>query len=404
MSTSPSASAGALAGLRVIDLSRVLGGPFCTQTLADYGATVIKVEPPTGDETREWGPPFRDGVSSYFAGANRNKTDIAIDLRTEDGKALLMSLLEGADVLVHNFKPGTLEKWGLGYDDVLRQRFPSLILCHVSGFGEDGPLGGLPGYDAVIQAMSGLMSINGPVEGEATRMGIPIVDLGTGLYATIAILMALQERTRSGLGQKLDVTLYDCALALLHPHVANTLMSGKAPVRTGNAHPNISPYDSFATGDGAVFLAVGNNGQFAKLCAELGQPQLAQDPRYLDNRDRVVNRADLKADLERLLTDHSAETLSDTLLRKGVPAGPVRDVPAALDAAHTKHRRMVETVGTYQGAGLPIKMSRTPGTARTAPPRHGQDTIAVARDAGLTDAQIQTLIDRGVLLVAQDDA
>jgi crotonobetainyl-CoA:carnitine CoA-transferase CaiB-like acyl-CoA transferase len=211
------ASAGALAGLKVIDLTRVLGGPYCTMILSDHGAEVIKIEPPQGDETRGWGPPFHEGDASYYIGVNRNKRALALDLSKPEGRAVLLRLLEGADVLVENYKPGSMEKWGIGYADVLSKRFPGLIHCRVSGFGADGPLGGLPGYDAIIQAMVGLMSINGDATTGPLRMGTPIVDLATGLYSTIAILMALNERQRSGQGQFLDMSLHDCGMALLRP-------------------------------------------------------------------------------------------------------------------------------------------------------------------------------------------
>ncbi|HEX5513393.1 MAG TPA: CoA transferase [Gammaproteobacteria bacterium] len=393
---------GALAGLRVVDLSRVLGGPFCTQVLADHGAEVIKLEPPQGDETREWGPPFRDGLSAYYSGANRNKQVAAVDLRRPEGREIVFNLLEGADVLVHNFKSGAMERWGMGYDEVLRERFPQLIYCHVTGFGEHGPLGGLPGYDAVVQALSGTMSINGAPDGGPVRMGTPIVDLGTGLYAVIAILMALIERNRSGLGQKLDVSLYDCCISMLHPQAANTLMSGKTPQRTGNAHPNISPYDAYRTGKGMIFLGVGNNGQFAKLCQLLGNPALAQDPRFGSNGDRVVNREELKVELEALLVAHEADALSMTLLQEGVPAGAVLDVAAALEAPHTKFREMVVSIDNYKGTGIPIKLSRTPGSVRTAPRRLGQDSREVCRKAGLSEAQIDELIRAGVVIVSDE--
>lgn len=393
---------GALAGIRVVDLSRVLGGPFCTQILADHGAEVIKLEPPQGDETREWGPPFRDGLSAYYSGANRNKQVAAVDLRRPEGREIVLSLLEGADVLVHNFKSGALEKWGLGYDAVLRERFPRLIYCHVTGFGEEGPLGGLPGYDAVVQALSGTMSINGAPDGGPVRMGTPIVDLGTGMYAAIAILMALVERNRSGLGQKLDVSLYDCSISLLHPQAANALMSGKTPQRTGNAHPNISPYDAYRTGSGMIFLAVGNNGQFAKLCQLLGKPELGEDPRFGSNGDRVINREALKVELEALLAAHEADALSTTLLEQGVPAGAVRDVPAALAAPHTIFREMVVSLDGYQGTGIPIKLSRTPGAVRTAPRRLGQDSREICRKAGLSEDQIDELVRAGVVITSDE--
>src|SRR5690349_6389745 len=235
---------GALDGLKVIDLSRVLGGPYCAQMLADHGADVIKIEPPQGDEVRDWGPPFRDDAASYFVGINRNKRGLALDLAKPEGREVLMRLLEGADVLIHNFKSGTLEKWGIGYADTLAKKFPRLIYCHITGFGPDGPLGGLPGYDAAVQAVSGLMSINGTEESGPVRIGTPIVDIGTGLNAAIGILMAINDRHKTGKGQGIDVSLYDSAVSFLHPHAANYLMSGKPPKRIGNAHPNISPYDS----------------------------------------------------------------------------------------------------------------------------------------------------------------
>jgi len=240
------ASEGALAGLQVIDLTRILSGPYCTQMLGDHGATVIKVEPPTGDETRTWGPPFVEDTASYYIGVNRNKRGIVLDLADKRGQEALLRLLAGADVLIENYKPGTLEKWGLSRD-VLEKRFPKLVHCRISGFGADGPLGGLAGYDAAVQAVAGLMSINGRPDGEAIRMGVPIVDLAAGLNAAIGILMALFERGRSGRGQFIDIALYDCGLSLLHPYVANYFVSGKTPVRVGNAHPNITPYDTFAT-------------------------------------------------------------------------------------------------------------------------------------------------------------
>ncbi|MDH1525162.1 CaiB/BaiF CoA transferase family protein [Achromobacter mucicolens] len=360
-------NAGALAGCKVIDLSRVLGGPYCTQILADHGADVLKIEPPGGDETRGWGPPFLGETASYFVGVNRNKDGMTLDLSQPAGQELLRHLLADADVLVENFKPGTLEKWGLGYDD-LKQAFPALIHCRVSGFGSDGPLGGLPGYDACAQAMCGLMSVNGEADGEATRVGLPVVDMVTGLNAAVAILLALNERTRSGLGQFLDITLYDCALSLLHPHAPNYFYSGKVPQRSGNAHPNIAPYETLPTASGPIFLAVGNNRQFAILTRTLDAPALADDPRYATNADRLRNRQALRDDLTALLARHEAAALSDQLLRAGVPAAAVQTVDQALAHPHTLHRGMVLEQGAYKGVGSPIKLSRTPATLRKLPP------------------------------------
>ena len=282
---SPARVAGALQGLRVIDLSRVLGGPYCTQSLADHGAQVIKLEPPGGDETRGWGPPFVGETASYFVGVNRNKKGICVDLSREEGRAVLWQLLEGADVLVENFKPGTLERWGMGYD-TLAGRFPRLIHCAISGFGPDGPLGGLPGYDAAIQAITGLMSVNGERDGPALRVGLPVVDMVTGLNALAGILLALAEREKSGRGQSLDIALYDCGVSLLHPHLPNHFGNGRTPQRSGNAHPNITPYDSYRTATAPIFLAVGNDRQFAKLVAHLNAAALAHDARFIDNKSR----------------------------------------------------------------------------------------------------------------------
>jgi len=387
---------GALAGLRVIDLSRVLGGPYATQCLADHGADVIKVEPPQGDETRGWGP-FKNGVSAYFNGINRNKRNAAIDFSKAEGRDLLLTLLAGADALLHNFKSGTLERWGLGYDEVLSKQFPRLIYCHITGFGEDGPLGGLPGYDAVVQAMTGLMSVNGPADGGPTRVGVPLVDIATGLHAVAAILMAVIERERSGLGQKLDISLYDCALPFLHPHAAGVLQVGVMPRRTGNEHPTIAPYEQFETSSGPLFLGVGNDGQFRRLCDLLGRPDIAVDPRFATNADRVRQRAALHALLQPPLMEHRADELSARLLSEGIPAGAMLDVPQVLDAPHTRHRDMIAELPGYQAIGIPAKLSRTPGSVRTAPGAFGERTREVCREAGLTDEQIERLIAAGVI-------
>jgi crotonobetainyl-CoA:carnitine CoA-transferase CaiB-like acyl-CoA transferase len=292
---------------------------------------------------------------------------MTLDLSQAAGQELLRHLLADADVLVENFKPGTLEKWGLGFD-TLSQAFPKLIHCRVSGFGSDGPLGGLPGYDACAQAMCGLMSVNGEADGDATRVGLPVVDMVTGLNAAVAILLALNERTRSGLGQFLDITLYDCALSLLHPHAPNYFYSGKTPGRSGNAHPNIAPYETLPTASGPIFLAVGNNRQFAQLAQVLEAPALAADPRYAANADRLANRQALRDDLAALLARHEAAALADRLLRAGVPAAAVQTVDQALAHPHTRHRGMVLEQGDYRGVGSPIKLSRTPATLRRLPP------------------------------------
>lgn len=391
------AAPGALQGIKVIDLSRVLGGPYCTQALADHGAQVIKLEPLTGDETRGWGPPFFGDTAWYFAGVNRNKQGIAVDLSCDEGRAILWKLLEDADVLVENFKPGTLARWGMDYARDLRGRFPGLIHCAVSGFGPDGPLGGLPGYDAVIQAMAGLMSVNGERDGDATRIGLPIVDMVTGLNALAGILLALAERSVSGLGQSIDIALYDCGVSLLHPHLPNYFGSGRTPQRSGNAHPNITPYDSYRTATAPIFLAIGNDRQFARLCAHLDVAELAQDPRFIDNRSRCAHRADLKAVLEARLVNHECEPLARDLMQAGVPCGPVQSVDVVARHPHTLHREMVVEIGEYRGTGTPIKLSRTPATYRNAPPTLGGDTRAVLDTLGIDAAVQQRLFEAGVL-------
>jgi len=396
-------SAGALAGLKVIDLTRVLGGPYATMILSDHGAEVIKIEPPQGDEVRDWGPPFvdfEDGTrdASYFMGINRNKRSVALDIAKPEGKAVLLRLLQDADILVENFKPGGMEKWGLGYEKDLAPRFPRLIHCRVSGFGGDGPLGGLPGYDAILQAMTGLMSVNGDPTTGPLRLGIPLVDLGTGLYSVIGILMALHERERSGRGQYLDMTLHDCGMALLHPQAANFFLNGRRPTPTGNPHPNLAPYEKYATRTGEIFVASGNNGQFRKLCELIGKPELSSDARFRDNADRLANRAELIALLGAEFGHEDGHELSLRLIRNGVPAGPVLPVDEVMQAPHTEHRAMVTELGAYRGLGTPIKLSRTPGGTRAAPPRFGEHGAEELSKHGYSAEEISQLEADGVLL------
>ena len=362
---------GSLQGLRVIDLSRVLAGPYCTQILADHGADVLKVEPPVGDETRGWGPPFdAQGTASYFHGLNRNKRGCTMDLTQDEQRQTLLGWLAEADVLVENFKTGTMEKWGLGPDELL-QRFPRLVYARITGFGAEGPMEGLPGYDAAIQALSGIMSVNGEPDargGEPLRVGLPVVDMVTGLNAAAGVAFALIERQRSGRGQFLEVALYDAGLSLLHPHAANHLMDGRIPGRSGNAHPNITPYDTFATATEKIFLAVGNDKQFATLCRVIGVPDLPRDERFASNGQRTRNRSALKEHLEAALAAIACKPLADQLVREGVPCAPIQDVATALADPHTQHRGMVVSIGKYRGVASPIKLARTPASYRLAPP------------------------------------
>ncbi|WP_313350891.1 CaiB/BaiF CoA-transferase family protein [Paracoccus sp. (in: a-proteobacteria)] len=386
---------GALEGIRVIDVSRILGGPFAAQVLGDHGADVIKVEPPAGDDTRTWGPPFQGDTASYFLGLNRNKRAIALDLSKPEGREVLLRLLEEADVLLENYKTGTLEAWGIGHD-VLSERFPRLIHCCVTGFGADGPYGGLSGYDAVLQAMGGLMSVNGDADGEPTRIGLPVVDMVTGLNAVIGIMMALHERACSGKGQFVEAALFDTSLSLLHPHAANYFLSGKLPQRSGNSHPNIAPYSTYATGSRPIYLAIGNDGQFRKLCQLIGAPALMDDPRFTSNADRLSHRDDLRRDLETALAGFRAEELAPRLISAGVPAGPVLDVAETLALPHTGHRGMIVQKGDYRGLGAPIKLSRAAASYRTAPPEFAADTDDILREHGFSDQQIADLRETGV--------
>ncbi|HXT78153.1 MAG TPA: CaiB/BaiF CoA-transferase family protein [Acetobacteraceae bacterium] len=388
---------GALAGIKVIDLTRVLGGPYCTMILSDHGADVIKIEPPQGDEVRDWGPPFHEEDASYFIGVNRNKRSLALDLGKPEGKSVLLRLLEGADVLIENFKPSSMEKWGLGYEEVLSQRFPALIHCRISGFGADGPLGGLPGYDAILQAMTGLMSINGDATTGPMRMGTALVDMGTGLYSAVGILMALHERTKSGHGQFLDMALYDCGMSLLHPHAANFFLNGKRPTGTGNPHPNLVPYDKFPTRTCEIFIASGNNGQFRKLCQLIGRPDMADDPRFANNGERNINRAALSQALAEAFADQDGNELALRLIRNGVPAGPVLPVDQSTAAAHTVHREMVTELDWYKGLGTPIKLSRTKGGTRRPPPKFAQHGTEILEQHGYTRTEIADLEKAGVV-------
>jgi len=387
---------GALAGTVVLDASRVLAGPFAGQLLGDHGAEVIKVESFDGDDTRGYGPPFVDGTAPYFLGLNRNKQDLALDLSGAAGIDLLFEMLEQADVFIENFKASTWAKWGVTDLAEITRRFPRLIHCRVSGFGETGQYGGLPGYDAAVQAISGLMAVNGPPEDSACRIGIPIVDTCTGMYGCMGILMALLERNRSGRGQMVEVTLYDTAIAMLHPHASNVLNGGKA-IRTGNGHPNIVPYDLFPTGTVPLFLAIGNDRQFRTLCIELGVADLGTDPLYRSNRDRVVNRISLRALLLPRLAPLDGMTLFERLMALGVPCAPVLTVDEALALDHTRTRDMVQQLDGYRGPGLAVKLDRTPGSVRMAPPAIGAHSREVLQRFGLPAERIETLMADSVI-------
>ena len=390
------AAPAAMTGLRVIDLTRVLGGPYCTQILADHGADVIKVEPPAGDETRDWGPPFHEDDAAYFVGINRTKRGIGLDLASEGGRDVLMKLLEGADVLIENFKPGTLDRWGIG-NDVLREKFPRLVHCRISGFGADGPRGGNPGYDAIIQAMTGMIAATGSKASGPMRIGVPVVDISTGLYATIGILMALAERQKSGQGQFLETTLYECGLAVMHPHAANYFMHGRPPSLTGNEHPNLVPYAIFPTRTDDIFIAAGNDGTFRKLAKEIGKPELGTDPRFARNKDRIANREALHQELATVFAQQEAGPLCNRLLAAGLPVGPVQKIDQALTNDHTLHRGDVIVRDWYKGVASPIRMQRSKPGLRSTPPKFSQHTREVLGEFGYASDEIDALIASGAV-------
>ncbi|MBB6564189.1 crotonobetainyl-CoA:carnitine CoA-transferase CaiB-like acyl-CoA transferase [Acidovorax soli] len=395
MATTPGATA--LGGLRVVDLTRVLAGPLCTQMLSDNGAQVVKIEPPGGDETRHLGPPYDAmGHSAYFAALNRGKKALALDLAQPEAQEVLHRLLADADVLVENFLPGTMEKWGLGYEQALAARYPRLVYCAISGFGRDGPLGGLPGYDAVLQAQCGLMSINGESASGATRMGIPIVDHLTGYVALTGILMALCSRQASGQGQRVEATLYDTALSLLLPHASNWFASHQAPGLLGSAHPNIAPYDKFRARDGHVFIGILNDGQFRRFSAHIGQPGLPGDARFRSNAERLAHRPALKAIIEAAIADADCEPLCEALMRVGVPAGVVNDVPRALAQAHCAHRGMVIQQEGFTALRAPMRLYGTPASPGAPPPGFSQHADEVLAGLGFNATERNDFYERGI--------
>lgn len=394
---SDSCTDGALAGVKVVDLSRVLAGPYCTQMLADHGAEVIKVEPPAGDDTRRWGPPFvAEGMSAYYQGLNRNKQHVCIDLASEQGQAVLARLLADADVLVENFKVGTLARWGFT-DERLQREFPRLIHCRITGFGVDGPRGGAPGYDAVLQAFSGLMAVNGEEQGGPLRIGVPVVDMVTGIHAFSGVLLALYERMRSGVGQRVDCSLLDTSIGLLHPHSANWLADGREPVRTGSAHPNIAPYDVFTAKDGDIFITVGNDRQFQDFARAIGAEEQLGSPEFASNAERVANRRKLKALILPVTLEMTRAELVERLSRVGVPAMPVNAIGEALTDEQVRHRELVLQREGYRGIGFPVRLNRTPASLRQLPGSVGRDSLATLQTLGYTAADVEAMMQAVVV-------
>lgn len=406
----------ALDGIKVLDLSRVLAGPWCTQILADLGADVIKIERPgVGDDTRTWGPPFikdADGndtdQASYFTACNRNKRSVTVDMATADGQALLQQMAAQADIVVENFKTGGLKQYGLDQES-LRAANPRLIYCSVTGFGHDGPYAERAGYDLMIQAMTGMMSITGRPDdvpgGGPLRVGVALTDLFTGVYASTAILAALQVRDRTGEGQHIDMALLDVGMAILANQASAFLNTGKAPQRQGNTHPSLAPYQDFPTLDGSMLLAIGNNGQFARFCEAAGHAEWAADARFATNTLRVKHRGVLIPMMEELTRTRSTADWVTLLEDKAVPCGPINDIAQAFDDAQVKARGLAVTLPRDAGDGIasitgvasPLRLSATPPVLRHAPPALGQHTREVLAEFGIDAARFDALRSAGVV-------
>ena len=418
--TNRSSSAGALAGIKVLDLSRVLAGPWCTQVLADLGADVVKVERPgLGDDTRQWGPPFLKDAegndttqASYFTACNRNKRSVTIDMATPEGQALIKQMALQADIVVENFKVGGLKQYGLDHES-LRALNPRLIYCSVTGFGQDGPYAERAGYDLMVQAMTGLMSITGRADtepgGGPLRVGVAVIDLFTGMYASNAILAALHVRdnaaTGTGQGQHIDMALLDVGMAVLANQASGFLATGKAPGRMGNSHPSLAPYQDFPTQDGNMLLAIGNDGQFQRFCAAAGQPDWAVDARFTTNTLRVQHRSELIPMMEAVTRTRSTAAWIALLEDKAVPCGPINTIAQAFDDAQVKARGLrVELprsagdgIRTIAGVASPLRLSANPPVLRNAPPALGQHTDEVLTELGLGASAIAALRESHVI-------
>lgn len=402
---------GPLKDVRVFDMTRVLAGPSATQALGDLGAEIIKIEKPAeGDDTRKWGPPYlKDGdgkdtgESAYYLCANRNKKSVTLDFTKPEGLALAKKLIATCDVLIENYKTGTLDRHGLGYDD-LKAEFPRLVYCSLTGFGHTGPYRSRPGYDYLVQGMGGIMSLTGPAEGEPCKMAIAYTDVMTGHQALIGILAALYHRTRTGEGQLIDIALLDTQVGSLYNIGQNYLTSGETPKRMGNAHASIVPYETFRAKDGYVVLAVGNDRQFADFCAFAGRPEIAQDPRFVKNSGRVRNRGALVPLIREMIAEKTIDHWCEGLEEKGVPCGPVNTLDRVFADPQVKAREMVREMA-HPSSPSPVKLianplrfSRTPVSYRRAPPTLGADTEEVLRkDLSLSDDDISRLRNKGVV-------
>ncbi len=397
----------ALGGLRILDFSRVLAGPFCTMLMADLGAEVVKVEHPAhGDDTRAWGPPWAgdaaDRLSAYYLSVNRNKRSLTLDLKTPEGQSIARQLALKSDVLIENFKVGQMRGYGLDFDRLHADQ-PRLVYCSITGYGQDGPYAERPGYDYVIQGQSGLMSITGPAEGPPYKVGVAISDVITGLFAANTILAALRHRDQTGEGQHVDISLLDSQIAALVNVASNYLVSRTPPQRYGNAHANIVPYEAFQAADGSFILAVGNDAQFRRCCELIGRPELAADGRFATNPARVNNRPELLALLEPIFAGRTVSEWVDAFLEAGIPAGPINDIPAVFDDPQVRARNLVHPVALANGVTVDLlgptpRLSATPPEIRFPPPLLGQDTDAILRELlGLDAATIELYRRRGII-------
>jgi crotonobetainyl-CoA:carnitine CoA-transferase CaiB-like acyl-CoA transferase len=398
---------GPLAGLTILDLTRVLSGPYCTMLAADMGARVIKIEhPKRGDDTRAWGPPFLHGESAYYLSINRNKESVALDYTTPEGRAALDALIAQADVLVENFRPGTLDDRGLGYE-ALAAKHPRLIFVSISGFGHTGPRREEAGYDAMMQAEGGLMSITGTPDGTPVRLGVAVADITAGMFAFQGLLLALIARGTTGKGQHVDIALLDAVTSLLTYQAGRYFATGESPERLGNRHATIVPYNTFETAQGVLVLAVGNDDQFQRFCRVAGLTNLAADERFRTNAGRVQHHDSLQPSIAAALATRTAEEWVLRLREAGVPCGAVRSVGDALTDPQTLARQMVEmvdhpTIGSFPVLGVPVKLSTTPGSVHSAPPRLGEHTRDVlARDLGYDNSRIDAMAKTGAIGLLQ---
>ena len=392
----------ALSGVRILDLSRVLAGPWATQMLGDLGAEIIKVEQPgKGDDTRTWGPPWHgdgdDRLSGYYLSCNRNKKSVVIDMAKPEGQDLIRQLALQSDVVVENFKLGGLKKYGLDYAS-LGAADPRLIYCSITGFGQSGPRAAQPGYDFMIQGMSGFMSITGDPSTEPQRAGVAVTDVMTGLHAVIAILAALNQRHATGRGQYIDLALFDVAVSVLANQALNYLVSGEVPVRMGNAHPNVIPYQAFATLDGHLILAVGNDAQFARFMALTDLPEWGEDERFRTNAARIAHRPVLIPQVARIMAGRTTVDWTELLTKHGIPHGPINSIAQALADPQAKHRGLATQAGSRPAIASPLRLSDSPAPPASAPPRLGADTDEVlAALCGLDADMLADLRARGVL-------